>query len=438
MISGCQLDDDGSLALSMISNSTLISVEFTESFITDKGIGRLCKGCSSLKRLSLEASDDNLGLTDASVSSIVKYHPGIEHLSLSGWSKITDASMVAMTALTSLKKIDLSRCSDLTSAGVQGLLRTIGANIEVLLLSPSDTIEACAFCDAALMRCIGECCPKLKNFSVNGESLSADTTEGSLIAFIRGCPLLETLDWYCRISDAILIQLAASCPRLTKVVIYHGLAYSDIGIAALTSHCKQLSALSILKARKLVTTQSFASISMHCRYLKELTLNRIPRLTDQALSAVFESLKHLTVVGLGHLPLITDISIFVLARECLSLKKLVLHCTDSLTDKSMAAIVALKELKDIRITYCATLSDHTVQAIATNCTKLTSVMFRSCALVSERGVIDTLVYGKRLRIVTITRCNVTLTAELMDEHLQSRPWSRRIDIDLGELGYFAL
>lgn len=61
----------------------------------------------------------------------------------------------------------------------------------------------------------------------------------------------------------------------------------------------------------------------------------------------------------------------------------------------------------------------------------------SCAMVSERGVIDILTYCKRLTFTSIMRCNVALTSEL-DGHLQRRPSSRRVKVKLDGIGHFTL
>ena len=165
-ISGCEVDEQGLLALSMIFESTLTDIKFTRTYpLSDNEIDRLCKGCPYLTRLSVGYTNP---LTDASVRSIVSYCPCIERLSLSGWRHITDDSMVTLTALSLLKEIDLSDCSELTSAGVQSLLRSIGASLEVLTLWSGDDYFECKFCNDAFLRCIGAYCPKLNELQRPG------------------------------------------------------------------------------------------------------------------------------------------------------------------------------------------------------------------------------------------------------------------------------
>lgn len=258
-ISGKRIDDPGLLALSMLTNSTLTSVTFTDAIFTDSAVDVLCKSCCSLTCLVLEMRgfDDDI-VTDEAVSSIVKHCPGIEHLSLSGWNELTDASLTALIALTSLKTLNLTRCSGLTSAGVQSMLRSTGANIEALILSQAGEDYPFQYCDDALLRCLGDCCPKLMSFSVAIESLGGDATEASLLAFIRGCPLLEALHLHSHhITDTVLIELADNCPRLAILKLGYG-TFTDTGIATLSSKCKHLVVLSLEKP----AFQSFVSISL--------------------------------------------------------------------------------------------------------------------------------------------------------------------------------
>ena len=237
-ISGSRVDDQCLLAWSLTSNTTLKSIYFTDSTFSDVGLEGLCKACPSLTRLSLEIGDwEDGSLSDASVRSIAKYCPKIEQISLSGWGKITDDSMVALTALKALKGLNLNGCYKLTSAGVQGLLRSTGASLEILTLSDDNNIF-CYFCNDALLRCIGSYCPNLKHLSaaVRPVSVDIDITEVTLIALAQGCPLLETLALHSKITDAGMIKLAYNCPLLTKVGLHVG-SVTDIGIAALASQC---------------------------------------------------------------------------------------------------------------------------------------------------------------------------------------------------------
>ena len=434
-LSASKIDDEGLLALSMITHSTLTDLSFRHDNLTDSAVDRLCKGCPYLTRLSLGFWND---LTDASVRSIVKYCPWIEQLSLGGWGQITDDAMIALTALTSLKEISLSDRPGLTSAGVQQFLIGNGANLEVLTLSEGGNYSTCFFCDDAFLRCIGSYCPKLRNLCTS-VGLNTHVTEATYITLVRGCPLLENFQVYCKkVSDTVRVELAASCPRLTALDLSYA-AITDIGFTALTRECKHLEKFSLHNPDH-INPQSFASSILQCAGLKELDLFRVQWLTDQSLPAIFPALTQLTDVILAGSPLITDQSILVLARSCPKIERLHLYYLPSLTERSISVFAAFEGLKDLSIGDCSTLTHHTVRAIACHCKKLISVKLSDCPLVTELGVIDILTHGKRLTYVSITRCNVTLTTEL-DAHLQRRLHSsRRVRVEILEpgLGQFTL
>ena len=427
-----RIDDQGLLALSMVTYSTLTDLSIRHGVITDGAVDRLCKGCPYLTRVSLGFWND---LTDASVRSIVKYCPGIEHLSLGGWTKITDEAMMALLGLKLLKEIDLSDCSGLTSAGVQGMLRSAGANLEVLTLSVGSDYDECEFCDDALLRCLGVCCPKLRDFCTS-VGLNTNITEATLVALVRGCPQLENFQVFCnKVSEAVWVNLAVSCPRLAKLDLSY-VDITDIGFNALSRQCKQLTSIS-LHDGTYMTPKSFTTNLMHCNGLKELDLHSISWLSDQSLSSVLGSMPLLTEVKLSCLPLITDRSILVLMRSCPKVKQLWLFFLTGVTDRSIATFVTLEELDTLSISSCPSLTDHTIRSLACHCKKLNYVNLTNCSLVTEQGVIDMLTEGERLTYISITSCNVIHTTEL-DEHLQRRSSSRRLKVDLSELGCFTL
>ena len=343
-ISGRVIDDEGLRALGMVSNPCLTSIAFKYSLsIKAISITRLCKSSPLLKTLlpPCEQSD----LTDESVSSIAKYCPGIEHLSLAGWAKITDASITSLSALIALKDLNLSDCSGLTSAGVQRLLRSRGANLEALTLSYpyylTDTIS-CSFCDAALLHCIGGCCPNLREFAVR-IGAESNVTEASLISLVQGCPLLSTFCLWCdTLTDAFLFQLSERCPRLSKLNLWDG-NYTDAGVLAVTSHCPALVELELINLVNL-TDQSLLSIAKHCKRLRTLGLWINDHYTDRGLCHLFASCTELTDAQLINLSRMTDRSVLALVQSCRGLTCLALQADLVLTEEVVAYLDTLHEL----------------------------------------------------------------------------------------------
>lgn len=173
----------------MVHNSTLTSIEFTKAKLSGVGLTRISTGCPYLKKLLL-ACGNGRDVTDEAVRSLAKC-PKLERLSLLHWTKITDASIITLISLSMLKEINLSRCSGLTSGGVQSLLKS-NRNLRVIILSSYMYYRSCKFCDYSLLNCIGECCPNLREFAVKIDPESM-VLEAFLITLFKGCPLLEKL-----------------------------------------------------------------------------------------------------------------------------------------------------------------------------------------------------------------------------------------------------
>ena len=270
-ISGDEIDDEGIRALSLDSNSSMVSIKFNKcTAIKDTSVSRLCNSCTLLKTLILTYVWEKSEVTDESVRAIAKHCPDIECISLAGWLKLTDASVTLLSTFTSWKSLNLSCCWGLTSAGVQSLLRSSGANLEELILCENDQSD-CSFCDDELLRCVGECCHALRVFEVQlSEEFSVD--EASFIPLLQGCPLLEKLHVMSNssaLSDLILVGLSENCPRLSKLKLDLG-DYTDAGVIAFTSQCPGLKLELELGQIDALTDQSLISIAKHCKQLKKL------------------------------------------------------------------------------------------------------------------------------------------------------------------------
>ena len=440
-IRGRDISSGGLRALGMFYTSTLTVVDFGRVGTSNSDIERLCKGCPALKTLKLLIkSSSSDGLTDDSVSSISRYCPNIECLSLEGWKSITDASLISLTALTSLRELNLSGCVLLTSDGVPSLVRGIGATLEVIILSNvfAVTTDACSFCDDALLLCIGENCPKLRRFAV---SIKADSnvTDTSFVALVRGCPLLQDLSLcFKKVTDTFLIQLADQCPDLQKLSCRYG-NYTDAGVVAVASKCTKLECLTlILSVGDELTDTGIVGIAKHCKCLKVLCLIRLMSITDTAFRLLFELCSNLTVVSLMDLPLITDRSLLTLVRCNAGLRSLTLIRNTKLTEKTLASLITLHGLEDLCINDCPTLSDDTVCLLARLCSKFDKVKVSHCPLVTTRGLTELLTHSKKLTSLTIQECGIELSALYKVTHLAKRSSSRRLKVSLDTLGDYVL
>lgn len=431
-ISGRQIDDGGLRALGMVFNSTLTSIEFNQASLSGIGLKRVCSGCPNLKKLLLKCERES-DLTDEDVRSIGQCSQ-LECLSLVHWTKVTDASVPVLASLSSLREIDLSYCSGLTSAGVQSLLRS-NRNFEVIILSDYVNYDSCKFCDDNLLNCIGQCCPKLRTFAVDIASESTVVSEAAFITLFKGCPLLDTLILSYKLSsDASLSMLASYCPNLKALTLYHGV-YTDVGIIAVISKCTQLIQLELHMSSG-VTDASMYVIAEH-RRIRQLRLVYIPAVTDLGLCRVFKACTELINVKLGYLPLITDRSVLTLLQSCPKLSYFGLLNNPGLTEKSVLALVGLDGLGGIERVYfedCVYVTDEMVSILARNCSKLKSIILMRCPFVTTISLISLMTFSKQLTCIDIGFCNVTLTQEMIAIGLARRTLSRKIRVMLGEIG----
>lgn len=385
----------------------------------------------------MSSSSDNV--TDR---SIAKYCPELECVSLYAWKMLSGASMHTLGSILSLKEINLSRCSGLTSAGVRSLLSSIGAKLKVLTLSDFSSVDddVCSYCDDGLLSFIGVNCPELRVFSV---TISSDSTvtEASLIAIVRGCPLLRDFAFSCKkTTDTLILELADSCLDLQRLGCRYGI-FSDVGLTAVINKCNKLEYLDLypnpLENLKL-TNAGITCIATKCRNFKEIHFVRLKLVTDTAFRLLFESCPNLTSFTLTYSPTITDCSLLALIRYSPGLQKLRLVGNKRITERSIATLITLYDLNELYITDCSTLSDDTVCLLARLCSKLNKVIMLRCLLVTQRALIELLTYSNRLTSLTIQECGIDMSASFKATHLAKRPSSRRLAVDLGVSGRFLL
>ena len=435
-ISGKQIDDAGLCSLGMMYNSTLTSIEFSEASLSNNSLIRICSGNPSLKKLLIN-SEENSEVTDEAVCSLAKC-PMLECLSLLKWTKITDASINILSSLRCLKEINLSKCSSLTSAGVQSLLRS-NRNLEVIILSDHISCSFCKFADGYLLSCIGDFCPRLREFEVDIDPSSTVVSDAAFIALFQGCPLLEKLVlWYKLFSDVSLCQLATYCPCLKTLALADGV-YTDVGLIAVSSKCTDLTVLELRKSSS-ITDNSIISIAEHC-LLNTLVLVGVPNVSDRGLCQVFKACAGLTCVTLDGLPLITDRSILTMIQSCPKVNDLTLSSNIGLTAKSLHGLIGLEGMGGIENLYfeeCDYITDEAISILARYCSKLKTIILDDCSHVTAKSLISLLTHGKRLTYLELEDCNVELSQKKIDTYLARRPLARRLNVSLGDIGFFSL
>ena len=432
-IKGSYINEAGLRPLGMMGGSALRSVEFEYVDTTDGGIEVLCKRNPGLKRMSLTLTSEST-VTDEGVRSIAKYCPGLEQISLVGWKDISNRSLEVLCTLPRLEETSLSYCKGVTSAGIASLVKSIGGNLEVLKLCSVLDLTSASFlpCDDKLLQYIGECCPKLRELTMDTRTTD-NITEATFATLFQGCPLLEALECT-QLPAYALPQLAKHCPCLRKLDVFEQ-GCTNAGIVAVASKCTKLMQLRLDYAQQL-TDESILSLAKHCPSLERLFLVEPKLITDHAICQLFKSCTQLTVLGLYNTPLITERSLLTLQRWCPRLKEVTLYNLTAVTQVSIVALTCFDStLESLKIESCRSLSDDAVALISERCTVLKCIKLVSCPLVTVQALIELLTHGKRLTYIKLNRCGVVLTSEIEATHLTRRPTAQRTAVLLDGSSY---
>ena len=251
----------------------------------------------------------------ADLTAFAEKCPQLEELSLY-CPQLTDQSVIALAQHCSrLKKLKLSGCK-LTAASLIALSER-GLPLEELGISdiPFPSAEIAAQCAHALFRIReldskhyyyhiksmvpmiqymtglrqlyldgsedhllvlhlllllqGQCCAGLEGLTIFSDS---SITPQQLCELEAGCPQLHTLyiNQSTCTSDAVLVELARSCPHLQ--VILDGSELTEVGVLALAAHCRQLREIDIPYTT--VTEETVRQLAQHCRRLTKLTVRK--------------------------------------------------------------------------------------------------------------------------------------------------------------------
>ena len=411
-ISGNYISNEALKIVGYTSKPQLTTVTFNDcTSVDDTAIDILCRACPNLKTLRLNRC--NNCRTDAALRSIVTYCPHIEVLSLHRWLQITDISLSILAQLSSLKQLELTHCESLTSAGIQSIIKA-NLNLTSLVFYMEALHYPMKWNDNDLIICISHYCPRLTTLHLSVPKESS-VTNASLIAMIRGCPLLEDVQLSSHDKPrGIISALASCCPRLQRLYLIRVQLDND-DINSLQHCCPALLSLR-LDSCKYANSTYLTTIATYCHKLRELSIGATGKdIADELLCNIFLQCIHLESVELADLSLITDLSILTLLQCRPRLKSLTLINLNNSTDQTIVYIAmygralealnihGLKHATDnslilisqynkyihtISLRYCPVITDHSIKSLINNCKYLTRISVYSCTrlrLTSERA-----------------------------------------------------
>ena len=370
-------------------------MEFDTCYAGDISIEDLCKGSPNLKKLNLSKNCkvELRGFTDAAVHTIVTYCPQIEALSINSWTDITDISMKHLSQLCCLKEIDLSYCNNVTSAGLQILLRATHQTLEALVFAEfkGKIRNFTHFVDAALLHCIGTYCSNLTKLHIfipvimtSPSQEVSDATNADLVGMLRGCPLLEdfSLAYFPSAADIIVATLVLYCPHLKRIYL-DSAACPDEYVPLLCQSFPNLQALQLSNCQ--LSDTGIESIATYCHKLQELTLYATRRTyTDAALCALFTTCVDLRLVNFGYQHTLSDRCVMTLVEHCPRLRSLTLIHNSNLTDLTLTSIAVYgKSLEHLSIWGIHKATKESLTHILTHCKQLCHVIIGHCNLITN-------------------------------------------------------
>ena len=413
-IHGKLIDSEGLSALGDIINSKLTTIEFENSYLDDIAIIDVCKGNPNLINLSLHNQSEVEGPTDAAVRAILRYCPNIQILSLEGWKHVTDMSMRYLSKLSHLKELNIASCTELTSTGIQFLLKA-NNNIEVLYFYKELVHYPSKCIDTALFTCIGTHCPSLTTLHL-AVPTESDVTSASLTAMIRGCPLLQDLNIHgFKHANSLLPTLASFCPSL-KHLSTAWLPIAEGDLALLTQGCPLLQTLQLTGSVG-VTDIGLIGMAPYAHNLQKLSLTGSKIITDTGLCVLFTHCIYLSSVEFFDMSLITDLSIITLVKYCIHLRHLRISTLPLLTQQSYVSIATYcKYITRIEFMNIPNLTDECIHNITINCKYINYILLCFLHNITNNAIYTILNNCKYLTNINIASCfNAMPTNELRKE-----------------------
>lgn len=229
-------------------------------------------------------------LTDSALNEVAMYCKNLEeaHIGVLPHSVISDKSLVALANSRSrrLKYIDLCGCNLIRDRGLIALITKHKATLESLGL------QCCGIGDASLAA-LGRLECKLKRLNLH--RCSQVTTKG-IIRVVRGCgSTLEALDLSnCSISDKALVEIGKHAKNLRQIDLRSCKRITSSGIRSLVEGCLLLEEIDLDSCSRLCD-KALDAIVLHSKHVRQIELERCHNFTEEAKAALRRALPNAVV-----------------------------------------------------------------------------------------------------------------------------------------------
>lgn len=271
--------------------------------LTGHGLRTLSDHCPNVEVLSLK---DCRSLSTASIGCFLQTATQLRVLDLSGVDSVKNSTLLTISQLSQLEKLNFAWCRNITGHGLQA---------------------------------VGQGCPKLRHLKLNG------------------CPMLD---------EPTMAALGQHLSHLTHLCLAFCTSLNDTALLAfLQTSCAPLSHLNLTSCARL-SDSSLRHIAQHCTQLTHLELAGCVLLTDQGFSYLAPRLRTLVHLDLEDLQHITGITVRALADHQANLTRLCLSNCSQITDDAITHLLlhgVCRKLEHLELDNC-TVSDETLNTIA--------------------------------------------------------------------------
>ncbi|XP_058767818.1 DNA repair protein rhp7-like [Vicia villosa] len=262
----------------------------------------------------------------ATLARSPKQLPNLTSLSLRGACRLSDGGLRTLVSSTpTLRSINLSMCSLLTSASLYFLAETLKSLLKELYL------DHCIGIDAALI------VPALVEFehlevlSLAGIPTVCDTFVKDYIV-ARGHNMKELILKDCiNLTDASIKVIAEYCPGICELDLSNVCKLTDVSMGYLTNGCRALHTLKL--CRNSFSDEAVAAfVETNGESLKELSLNNVKKVGYHTTLSLASHAKKLHSLDLSWCRNLTDNALGLIADSCTALRLLKLFGCTQVTD----------------------------------------------------------------------------------------------------------
>ncbi|RAL37087.1 hypothetical protein DM860_004009 [Cuscuta australis] len=292
------------------------------SWLTEEDFIKFFEGCQTSNLTVLQLDQCGRCLPDFTLLATLARLPNtlsaLTTLSVKGACRLSDTGLSALvSSAPSLRSINLSQCSLLSSDGIKCLSESLGSVLKELYLDDCQAIDSVLLLPSLL---------KLEHLEVLSVAGIHTVCDEFVIEFVsqRGHNMRElTLNDCMKLTDRSLKAVAESCPALCAIDLSNLCKLTDYSLGFLVNGCIALDKLML--CRNAFSDEAIAAyLETFGNSMKELSLNNISKVSHNTAMALAKRCKNLRSLDVSWCRNLTDEALGLIADHCLSLE--VLKC----------------------------------------------------------------------------------------------------------------